>query len=143
MGDLVLVEVAKRLLEGSRDGDVVGRLGGDEFIAFVSNTRSREVIESIASLFLSRLREPYIIGGHEIRTSPSVGLIQFPDDGGDIDTLIQCADAAMKHAKHAGRNQYEFFSTAIIKNGARVFILEQEFSLHCMKVYFNLLINPS
>ena len=142
VGDLVLVEVAKRLLEGSRDGDVVGRLGGDEFIAFVSNTRSREVIESIASLFLSRLREPYIIDGHEIRTSPSVGISQFPDDGGDIDTLIQCADAAMKHAKHAGRNQYEFFSTAIIKNGARVFILEQELRTALHEGLFQLAYQP-
>ncbi len=131
------------MLEGSRDGDVVGRLGGDEFIAFVSNTRSREVIESIASLFLSRLREPYIIDGHEIRTSPSVGISQFPDDGGDIDTLIQCADAAMKHAKHAGRNQYEFLPLPSLKT-VRVFLyLNKNYVQRYMKVYFNWLTNLS
>jgi EAL domain-containing protein (putative c-di-GMP-specific phosphodiesterase class I) len=58
--------------------------------------------------------------------SPSIGVSQYPEDGEDIDKLIQCADAAMRHAKNAGRNQYEFFSAAIVKNGARIFILEQE-----------------
>jgi len=77
-------------------------------------------------MFIARLREPYLLEGLEIRMSPSIGISQYPEDGQDIDKLIQCADAAMRHAKNAGRNQYEFFSAAIVKNGARIFILEQE-----------------
>jgi diguanylate cyclase (GGDEF)-like protein/PAS domain S-box-containing protein len=126
VGDQLLKEVSKRLVETSRDGDIVGRLGSDEFIAFIANIRSRDVIESAASMFISRLREPYLLEGLEIRMSPSIGISQYPEDGEDIDKLIQCADAAMRHAKNAGRNQYEFFSAAIVKNGARIFILEQE-----------------
>jgi diguanylate cyclase (GGDEF)-like protein len=126
VGDQLLKEVSKRLVETSRDGDIVGRLGSDEFIAFIANIRSRDIIESAASMFISRLREPYLLEGLEIRMSPSIGISQYPEDGEDIDKLIQCADAAMRHAKNAGRNQYEFFSAAIVKNGARIFILEQE-----------------
>ena len=126
VGDQLLKEVSKRLVETSREGDIVGRLGSDEFIAFIANIRSRDVIESAASMFIARLREPYLLEGLEIRMSPSIGISQYPEDGEDIDKLIQCADAAMRHAKNAGRNQYEFFSAAIVKNGARIFILEQE-----------------
>ena len=126
VGDQLLKEVSKRLVETSREGDIVGRLGSDEFIAFIANIRSRDIIESAASMFIARLREPYLLDGLEIRMSPSIGISQYPEDGEDIDKLIQCADAAMRHAKNAGRNQYEFFSAAIVKNGARIFILEQE-----------------
>ena len=126
VGDQLLKEVSKRLVETSREGDIVGRLGSDEFIAFIANIRSRDIIESAASMFIARLREPYLLDGLEIRMSPSIGISQYPEVGEDIDKLIQCADAAMRHAKNAGRNQYEFFSAAIVKNGARIFILEQE-----------------
>ena len=126
VGDQLLKEVSKRLVETSREGDIVSRLGSDEFIAFIANIRSRDIIESAASMFIARLREPYLLDGLEIRMSPSIGISQYPEDGEDIDKLIQCADAAMRHAKNAGRNQYEFFSAAIVKNGARIFILEQE-----------------
>ena len=126
VGDQLLKEVSKRLVETSREGDIVGRLGSDEFIAFIANIRSRDIIESAASMFIARLREPYLLDGLEIRMSPSIGISQYPEDGEDIDKLIQCGDAAMRHAKNAGRNQYEFFSAAIVKNGARIFILEQE-----------------
>jgi diguanylate cyclase (GGDEF)-like protein/PAS domain S-box-containing protein len=126
VGDQLLKEVSKRLVETSREGDIVGRLSGDEFIALISNIRSIDIIESAALMFISRLREPYLLDDLEIRMSPSIGISQYPEDGHDIDKLIQCADAAMRHAKNTGRNQYEFFSAAIVKNGARIFILEQE-----------------
>jgi diguanylate cyclase (GGDEF)-like protein/PAS domain S-box-containing protein len=126
VGDQLLKEVSKRLVETSREGDIVGRLSGDEFIALISNIRSIDIIESAALMFISRLREPYLLDDLEIRMSPSIGISQYPEDGHDIDKLIQCADAAMRHAKNTGRNQYEVFSAAIVKNGARIFILEQE-----------------
>jgi diguanylate cyclase (GGDEF)-like protein/PAS domain S-box-containing protein len=142
VGDQLLKEVSKRLVETSRDGDIVGRLGSDEFIAVIANIRSRDIIESAASMFISRLREPYLLDGLEIRMSPSIGISQYPEDGEDIDKLIQCADAAMRHAKNAGRNQYEFFSAAIVKNGARIFILEQEMRTALEEDLFQLAYQP-
>jgi diguanylate cyclase (GGDEF)-like protein/PAS domain S-box-containing protein len=142
VGDQLLKEVSKRLIETSREGDVVGRLSGDEFIALISNIRSRDIIESAALMFISRLREPYLLEGLEIRMSPSIGISQYPEDGHDIDKLIQCADAAMRHAKNAGRNQYEFFSAAIVKNGARIFILEQEMRSALEEDLFQLAYQP-
>ena len=142
VGDQLLKEVSKRLVETSREGDIVGRLGSDEFIAFIANIRSRDIIESAASMFIARLREPYLLDGLEIRMSPSIGISQYPEDGEDIDKLIQCADAAMRHAKNAGRNQYEFFSAAIVKNGARIFILEQEMRSALEEDLFQLAYQP-
>ena len=142
VGDQLLKEVSKRLVETSREGDIVGRLGSDEFIAFIANIRSRDIIESAASMFIARLREPYLLDGLEIRMSPSIGISQYPEDGEDIDKLIQCADAAMRHAKNAGRNQYEFFSAAIVKNGARIFILEQELRTALEEDLFQLAYQP-
>ena len=142
VGDQLLKEVSKRLVETSREGDIVGRLGSDEFIAFIANIRSRDIIESAASMFISRLREPYLLDDLEIRMSPSIGISQYPEDGEDIDKLIQCADAAMRHAKNAGRNQYEFFSAAIVKNGARIFILEQEMRTALEENLFQLAYQP-
>jgi diguanylate cyclase (GGDEF)-like protein/PAS domain S-box-containing protein len=142
VGDQLLKEVSKRLLETSRESDVIGRLGGDEFIACIADIRSVDVIESAAAMFISRLREPYLLEDLEIRMSPSIGISQYPEDGEDIDKLIQCADAAMRHAKNAGRNQYEFFSAAIVKNGARIFILEQEMRSALEENLFQLAYQP-
>ena len=141
VGDQLLKEVSKRLVETSREGDIVGRLGSDEFIAFIANIRSRDIIESAASMFIARLREPYLLDGLEIRMSPSIGISQYPEDGEDIDKLIQCADAAMRHAKNAGRNQYEFFLLLLLKMEREFLYSNKKCVPHSKRIYFRSLIN--
>lgn len=125
VGDLMLKEVARRLRSTVRASDVVGRLGGDEFVALLTHMDSDADLESAATHLLNRLRQPYCIGALELRTSPSIGISIFPEDGSDIDELIRHADAAMYHAKHNGRNNYQYFSDEIRSNTARVYALEQ------------------
>ena len=131
-GDLMLQEVARRLKTGVRSSDLVGRLGGDEFIAVLTELHSDAHLESIASHLLQRLSEPYLIESLELHTSPSIGISLYTDDGNDIDLLIRRADAAMYHAKSRGRNNYQYFSEEIRSNTANVFALEQRLrrSLH-------------
>lgn len=132
IGDLMLQEVARRLQNAVRSSDLVGRLGGDEFIAVLTDLRSKDHLEGIASQLLQRLSEPYRIETLELRTSPSIGISVYPGDATGIDTLIKQADEAMCHAKTSGRNHFQHFSDDIRRNTARVFELEQRLrrSLH-------------
>lgn len=131
-GDLMLQEVARRLRGSVRSSDMVGRLGGDEFIAVLTDLRSESHLEGIASHLLQRLSEPYRIESLELHTSPSIGISIYPGDSTGIDALIRQADEAMYHAKTSGRNNYQYFSDEIRSNTARVFELEQQLrrSLH-------------
>lgn len=132
VGDLMLQEVAARLQGAVRSSDLVGRLGGDEFIAVLTDLSSESHLDGIASHLLQRLSEPYRIEALELHTSPSIGISVYPGDGTGIDTLIRQADEAMYHAKTNGRNNYQYFSDEIRRNTARVFELEQRLrrSLH-------------
>ncbi len=132
VGDLMLQEVARRLQGSVRASDLVGRLGGDEFIAVLTDLGSEDHLEGIAAHLLQLLSEPYRIESLELHTSPSIGISLYPGDGTGIDTLIRQADEAMYHAKTSGRNNYQYFSDEIRRNTARVFELEQRLrrSLH-------------
>lgn len=142
VGDLMLQEVANRLQGAVRGSDLVGRLGGDEFIAVLSDLASEDHLDHIASHLLKRLSEPYRIEALELHTSPSIGISAYPDGAATIDTLIREADEAMYHAKINGRNNYQYFSDEIRRNTARVFELEQRMRRSLHQDNFNLAYQP-
>jgi diguanylate cyclase (GGDEF)-like protein/PAS domain S-box-containing protein len=125
IGDRMLQEVAQRLTRGVRGSDLVGRIGGDEFVAILSSIESERDVEHAAKHLLAALREPYFIEGLELRTSPSIGISLYPADASEIDGLIRQADAAMYHAKANGRNTFQFFNLEIDTGAKRAFALEQ------------------
>jgi len=108
-GDEVLKEIARRLRSSVRESDLVGRLGGDEFLVVLTDLRSDEAVERVARLCIKRLDKPYMVGELELRTTPSIGISVFPRDGHDFDALIRAADAAMYEAKRSGRNTFRFY----------------------------------
>ncbi len=112
VGDGLLQEVASRLTDSVRDSDVVARLGGDEFVVVLTDIDAVGA-DSVAEKILKSLGAPYRIDGHELHTTPSIGIAVFPDDGHNAETLTQNADAAMYHAKSAGRNNVQFFTAAM------------------------------
>lgn len=118
VGDGVLKEVADRLGQLMRAEDIIGRLGGDEFIAVLPKIRSREDAAVVATKALDLLGQHYLIDGIELALSPSIGISVFPADGSDIEMLIQNADAAMYEVKKSGCNNYRFF-TAEAHNGSQ------------------------
>jgi diguanylate cyclase (GGDEF)-like protein len=98
-GDILLQQVAKRLLGAVRDSDVVSRLGGDEFALLLTRDPDDEVATNVAGRIVDRLREPFTIDGEEVRIGGSVGYSLYPEDAIDYDDLMRGADAAMYEAK--------------------------------------------
>jgi diguanylate cyclase (GGDEF)-like protein/PAS domain S-box-containing protein len=113
VGDLLLVEIAKRLRECVRASDVVARLGGDEFVVVVLDIDKAMSASAIASKIQRSLADSYFVGTHTLYSTPSIGISLFPSDGEDAETLIRNADSAMYHAKAHGRNNFKFFAASM------------------------------
>lgn len=112
VGDSLLVEIAHRLRAATRSEDTISRVGGDEFVVLV---RVEEPADAgvVAEKLIESLRETVHVAGHALHVSGSIGIALYPADGADQDTLMTNADAAMYHAKGAGRNAYCFFERSM------------------------------
>jgi diguanylate cyclase (GGDEF)-like protein/PAS domain S-box-containing protein len=128
-GDDLLKQVASRLLECVRKTDVVGRLGGDEFIVLLNEVTDSGDVALIAKKILDRLTASFTIAGHEIFVSASLGISWYPDDGLNAPTLIQNADAAMFAAKEQGRNNYQFFSAEMNAQALEILMMASSLRL--------------
>jgi diguanylate cyclase (GGDEF)-like protein len=103
-GDTVLRQTAHRLRQAVGKADDVARLGADEFAVLVRNPISLESLKSLASELLELLAQPVLLGHREFRSTVSIGLCRFPDDGTDAHALMRAADLAMCQAKAQGGN---------------------------------------
>ncbi len=139
MGDLVLKEVAARLLSLVRDGDTVARLGGDEFAIILVDIATSDDIPNLAQTILGALETPLEIKGQEFFVTTSIGISCHPGDGDDARLLVTNADIAMYHAKEQGRNNYQFHSSSMDAKAVERLLLEtrlrhalerEEFQLH-------------
>lgn len=108
-GDRLLYEVARRLQSCVRSSDCVARLGGDEFIIAMTGLAGFVGVQRVADQILEILKRPFLLLGHEILISASIGIALFPDDAGDLNGLVECADQALYRAKQSGRNDYQFY----------------------------------
>ena len=142
VGDKMLQEVANRLRAGLRSSDVIGRIGGDEFVAIIDDLETDEDIVKAATHLLGLLRKSYQIDSLELRMSPSIGISLFPDNASDVGELIRLADAAMYQAKTNGRNTFQFFSADLYTHPERAFALEQRLRHSMMENDFELYYQP-
>ena len=125
-GDKLLVEVARRLLSCVRESDTVARLGGDEFVIVLYDQATEDITMHAMQRILHSIAEPILINETEVRTSCSIGFAFFPQDGGDVHTLLNNADAAMYRAKELGRNNFQFFTEELTERITRRVELEKE-----------------
>jgi len=113
-GDRVLETLSERLTRALPKESVIGRLAGDEFALFVETTEDRneqhEQAASLARLVLASVSRPLHVGEHEIEVTVSVGIALCPHDADNVIDLIRNADAAMYHAKRAGRHCHVFYA---------------------------------
>ncbi len=109
-GDVLLKTIADRLSGAVRQSDLVARLGGDEFVMLMEEHGGPEEVMIVAQKVLMLLQRPVPIDWREAEVSGSIGIASYPEDGEDIETLVQNADTAMYQAKERGRNNFQFYS---------------------------------
>ncbi len=113
-GDILLQNIAKRLLENIRDSDTVSRLGGDEFIIMLEElstdlTEAAVQTKLVGEKLIQLFQEPFDVGNQKYYSSPSIGITLFKDDNQSVTDLLKQADLAMYQAKAAGRNALRFY----------------------------------
>jgi diguanylate cyclase (GGDEF)-like protein/PAS domain S-box-containing protein len=110
-GDHVLKEVALRLRDGLREGDTLGRQGGDEFVVLIEDAATREGLADVAEKILETVARPVEVAGVSYALTASVGISLSPEHGTDAQVLLQRADMAMYRSKELGKNTFRFYDT--------------------------------
>ncbi len=113
MGDILLIQTAKRIRECVRESDTVARLGGDEFTIILNGMKEHGDVERVTQTILHKLAEPFALGDDVAYVTASIGITLYPHDGDDIDALLRNADQAMYSAKDHGRNRYQYFTPSM------------------------------
>jgi diguanylate cyclase (GGDEF)-like protein/PAS domain S-box-containing protein len=106
VGDLLLQSVVQRLGGCLRQSDVLARWGGDEFVLLTPKINRREDASEIAHRLIKSLQPEFLLQGHCVHVTASIGIAVYPNDGSDSNTLLQNADVALYRAKKCGRNNY-------------------------------------
>ena len=109
-GDHVLNEVSTRLADCVRHGDLVARVGGDEFVMILTNAGTQDDVESLCLRLIESVEQAVRIGEQEVFVSASIGIVLAPDDASEAAELLRYADIALYEAKAAGRNTWRFYS---------------------------------
>jgi len=138
IGDLLLISTAKRLSQCMRSSDVVtreqsmnsnrsenlARLGGDEFTVLLSEIDRSEDAGRVAKRIIDTLSQPVVLEGHEVFTTPSVGIAVYPADGDTAEELTKNADMAMYYAKRNSKNLYQFYNQSMNESALRRLTVE-------------------
>ena len=124
-GDTLLEQVAARLQALVRTEDTVCRLGGDEFVLLLSEADQEGALR-VADKVLAAFRQPFVVAGHALNATASVGIALYPHDGADFAELLKNADVALYRAKHAGRNTRLFYDRAMNAATLARMVLEAE-----------------
>ncbi|MGZ5060092.1 MAG: sensor domain-containing protein [Methylobacter sp.] len=143
MGDILLQQVAQRLIDCVREGDTVSRQGGDEFVIMLEelseNIEEAAVkAKTIGEKIIASLNQAYQLPSHEYRNTPSIGITLFINHQHEINTLMKRADIAMYGAKAAGRNTLRFFDQDMQEAVTARAALEADLRFALMKNQFRL-----
>ncbi|KQL44766.1 hypothetical protein AN963_25725 [Brevibacillus choshinensis] len=126
VGDMLLIEVAKRLQACVQPGDSVARLGGDEFTILLCQLTDSKQAEAVAELIMSQLQKPFELNGHLVTISSSIGIAMFPQDGENAEDLLKRADTALYSVKSQGRNGYSLFDPTMEAKSLERILMENE-----------------
>ncbi|MDB2405487.1 EAL domain-containing protein, partial [Arcobacteraceae bacterium] len=142
IGDEVLRQTSKRLKSVLRESDIVSRIGGDEFVVALYDTRNLDDIKKIAKTILKKLEKPFHINNVDHFISGSIGISIYPDDAISADTLLKHADIAMYKSKSSGKNTYQFFSKEMADNARNISSLHNDLNKALTNNEFYLVYQP-
>ncbi|WP_371264813.1 EAL domain-containing protein [Paenibacillus sp. CF384] len=125
VGDLLLQQVADRLRLCAVDGELIFRLGGDEFL-IVARTSDIGALEQLANNLLNQIKQAYFVEAHELYVTCSIGISHAPVHGVDRSSLLKAADTAMYAAKFDGKNRFRIFDEDMSRNQIRKLVLEKD-----------------
>lgn len=120
VGDELLKKAGKRISSVDASADTISRIGGDEFTIIIDNYQDKAALEHFCERIIAELRRPFRIGEHELLLGASIGISVFPDNGRELQVLLNHADIAMHQAKRLGGNTTKFYT-----NDLRVASIEQ------------------
>jgi diguanylate cyclase (GGDEF)-like protein/PAS domain S-box-containing protein len=141
-GDEVIRDAAQKIRAAVRSTDTVGRMGGDEFAVMLPDIESIDDAEEFAQNLVQRIGKTMAVNHYELNVTASVGICIFPDFANDSDSLLERANAAMYEAKLNGRDQYQIFNAAMIKESSNRLLLEQEMRQALRNEEFSLVYQP-
>jgi diguanylate cyclase (GGDEF)-like protein/PAS domain S-box-containing protein len=150
IGDLLLIEVAKRLQDCVRSGDTVARLGGDEFVVMLEDLGEDAAVaaataQDVGEKILATMNRPFTLQGFEHHSSSSIGIGLFCGEGTSMDDLFKHADSAMYQAKTSGRNTIRFFDPAmqaeLVIRAALTDDLRQAISRQQLQLFYQVQVN--
>jgi diguanylate cyclase (GGDEF)-like protein/PAS domain S-box-containing protein len=143
-GDALLQQVAARLSACVRPGDILARMGGDEFMLVVNGVTDDQVAQSVAERLGASLAGSFLVDRHELVITASMGISIYPRDGPDVSALRRNADAAMYEAKQSGKDRVHFYTPALgaafqarleLETDLRHALERDELCLHYQPVY--------
>ncbi|MCE0849116.1 EAL domain-containing protein [Pseudomonas asiatica] len=125
IGDLLLKAVAARLRGHLHSQDTLARIGGDEFVLLVELREPNDAMD-VAVKQVNLVSRPFRVAEHDLQLTASLGIVLYPGNGLDQHELLRNADAAMYHAKSAGKNGYSFFDASMNSNARQQLQLLQD-----------------
>ncbi|KEY88098.1 EAL domain-containing protein [Pseudomonas sp. 17391] len=125
VGDLLLKAVAGRLRGHLHSQDTLARIGGDEFVLLVELREPNDAMD-VAVKQVNLVSRPFRVAEHDLQLTASLGIVLYPGNGLDQHELLRNADAAMYHAKSAGKNGYSFFDVSMNSNARQQLQLLQD-----------------
>jgi diguanylate cyclase (GGDEF)-like protein len=131
IGDRLLEMVAERIRMCMRESDIVARLGGDEFVIALPAVHDNQNIEEVVQKLLATLLDPFVMEGHELKLSGSIGVSQYPIDGDNPGALLRAADTAMYAAKAKGRGVHCLFTPELDTATQRRIMLVSDLHAAC------------
>lgn len=126
VGDRMLMEISARLIRCLRPSDTIARFGGDEFAVLIEDLHDQEEVLMVTERIISTMRNPFILEGHEIVSSASIGIAIGEGDYAHTEDVLRDADIAMYEAKHRGKDRYVVFDSAMGANVVRALQIEND-----------------
>lgn len=142
VGDLLLIETARRLQACVEQGDIVARLGGDEFTILLRQIKEQPQAEMVAQRIMAELQKPFDLNGHLMSISCSIGIALFPQDGDQAEDLLKRADTALYSVKSQGRNGYAFFDPTMEAKSLERILMENELRKAIEQEQFHIYYQP-